>query len=179
MYIISTLKANIMYTRVYNVRIGPLDVRAAFAACRTEIELIPGGYTSKLQPMDVDINKLFKNHIRNHFYDWLAENRNRKPKRNEVAEWIHGAWSKIQEVTVRNSFRCAGIWVDEVVPVEKREELKNLLLEGPDDGVLILDDSLDVQEPDMTTARNKNAGTLHTLRWEEVGGILNNTYIID
>ena len=26
MYIISTLKANIMYTRVYNVRIGPLDV---------------------------------------------------------------------------------------------------------------------------------------------------------
>ena len=26
MYIISTLKANIMYTRVYNVRIGPSDV---------------------------------------------------------------------------------------------------------------------------------------------------------
>jgi DDE superfamily endonuclease len=35
----------------------------AFAACQTEIELIPGGYTSKLQPMDVGINIPFKNNI--------------------------------------------------------------------------------------------------------------------
>ena len=73
------------------------------------------------------------------------ENRNRKPKRNEVAEWIHGAWSNVQEVTVRNSFCGAGIRVDEVVPLEEREELEKLLLEGPDDGVLMLDDSKEQQ----------------------------------
>jgi DDE superfamily endonuclease len=46
-----------------------LWVRNAFAACKTEIELIPGGYTSKVQPMDVGSNKPFKNNIRAQFHD--------------------------------------------------------------------------------------------------------------
>jgi DDE superfamily endonuclease len=31
--------------------------KAAFEACKTEINFIPGGYTSKCQPMDVGVKK--------------------------------------------------------------------------------------------------------------------------
>jgi hypothetical protein len=40
------------------------DVRNAIAVCDTHLVLIPGGYTSKLQVMDVGFNKPFKNHYR-------------------------------------------------------------------------------------------------------------------
>ena len=62
--------------------------------------MIPGGCTSKLQPLDVVINKHFKNHISNQFYELLVENKNRKEKQNELAEWIKGTWDNIQDVLV-------------------------------------------------------------------------------
>ena len=55
-----------------------------------------------------------------------------------------------------------------MVPVEEREELEVLLAEGPNDGVLILDNRLHVQE---------NAVALHILLWGEVGGILSSSNI--
>ncbi len=87
------------------------SVRNAFAECRTEIELIPGGYTSKLQPMDVGINKPFKNHIRAEFHNWLVVNRKTRPSRQSVSEWVSGAWNAISASVVRNSFRGAGLVV--------------------------------------------------------------------
>jgi DDE superfamily endonuclease len=90
-----------------------IAVRNAFTKCRTEVELIPGGYTSKLQPMDVGINKPFKNFIRAEFHDWLVVNRNRKtrPSRQEVSWWVREAWNNVSDSVVRNSFRGAGLVV--------------------------------------------------------------------
>lgn len=39
-------------------------VMGEFAACNTEVAIIPAGYTSKLQPMDVGVNKPLKAKIR-------------------------------------------------------------------------------------------------------------------
>lgn len=36
------------------------EVRRAFEACRMEIDFIPGNFTNKLQPLDVGVNKPFK-----------------------------------------------------------------------------------------------------------------------
>jgi DDE superfamily endonuclease len=47
-------------------------LRNAIVACQTEIELMSGGYSSKLQPVDVGINKPFKNNIQAQFHDWLV-----------------------------------------------------------------------------------------------------------
>ena len=45
-----------------------------------------------------------------------------------------------------------------MIPVEEREELNIFLAEGPDDRVLVLDDPLDVQEPDETTSITSGGG---------------------
>jgi hypothetical protein len=47
------------------------DVRNAIAECNTHLGLIPGGYTSKLQVMDVGYNKPFKNHYRDFYDEWF------------------------------------------------------------------------------------------------------------
>jgi transposase-like protein len=83
-------------------------VRKAFADCNTEVDLIPGGYTSRLQPMDVGLNKPFKGYVRDNFTDWLIENRNVKPTRQDVSKWIMNGWSRVSEQIVLNAFRGSG-----------------------------------------------------------------------
>jgi DDE superfamily endonuclease len=87
------------------------SVWKAFADCCTEIDLIPGGFTSKLQPMDVEINKPFKNFICAHFHDWLVANRMMRPSRLDIAGWVSGAWGNLSASVIRNSFRGAGLIV--------------------------------------------------------------------
>jgi DDE superfamily endonuclease len=91
------------------------SVRNAFTACKTEVGLIPGGYTSKLQPMDVGINKPFKNNIRAQFHDWLVTNRKNRPSRQNVSWWVSGAWNAISASIVRNSFSGAGLIVAGII----------------------------------------------------------------
>ncbi len=84
------------------------EVRKAFADCNTEVDLIPGGYTSRLQPMDVGLNKPFKGYVSDNFTDWLIVNRNVKPTRQDVSGWILNGWDRVSEQIVLNSFRGSG-----------------------------------------------------------------------
>jgi hypothetical protein len=43
--------------------------------------------------MDVAINKPFKDYTNNHFNEWLVANKDKKPKRIDVAWWIWKAWT--------------------------------------------------------------------------------------
>jgi transposase-like protein len=83
-------------------------VSRALAMVNTELEIIPGGYTSKLQPMDVGVNKPFKNYICNNYIDWMKDNGNAKPTREIVAKWISEAWDRLTPTICTNSFRGAG-----------------------------------------------------------------------
>ena len=49
------------------------DVRRALADLNTVLVIIPGGYTSKLQPMDIGTNKPWKDHVRGAVEDWLFD----------------------------------------------------------------------------------------------------------
>jgi DDE superfamily endonuclease len=86
-------------------------VREAFSRCNTEIDFIPPGYTSKLQMMDVGVNKPFKDRIRTEFDDWLVTHigdddyANPKPKRENVAQWIVDSWNDIGNSTIMNSWQ--------------------------------------------------------------------------
>ncbi len=84
------------------------DVRKAFADCNTEVDLIPGGYTSTLQPLDVGLNKPFKGYVSDNFTDWLINNRNMKPSRQDVSGWIDNGWNRVPEQIVLNLFRGSG-----------------------------------------------------------------------
>ena len=88
-------------------------VMLKFANCNTEVEIIPAGYTSKLQPMDVGINKPFKGKVRSCYSRWMVANKENpnpkfKPTRISVAKWIKEAWNGIEKNTFINSFYGSG-----------------------------------------------------------------------
>ncbi|KAJ4432611.1 hypothetical protein ANN_21234 [Periplaneta americana] len=60
---------------VWNRRPGHLtpEVKKKITALKTDLVVIPGGMTSKLQVLDVVVNKPFKDHLRKQYSDWLLE----------------------------------------------------------------------------------------------------------
>lgn len=84
-------------------------VKERIAACNTELEYIPGGYTSKLQVMDVGLNKPFKDRIRHCVESFIVGNPiGTKPTRATVSHWIKTAWTTLDIMTVQNTWRHIG-----------------------------------------------------------------------
>jgi hypothetical protein len=84
------------------------NVKDALSECNTELEIIPSGYTSKLQPMDVGVNKQFKDINRKHYIFWLKDNRGSKPKRETVSEWMEKVWDEIPQEQFVKAFKSSG-----------------------------------------------------------------------
>jgi hypothetical protein len=90
-------------------------VLRALSELRTIVEIIPGGYTSKLQVCDVGVNRPFK-----HYYGEQSERfvcgwtnnhppgEKPKPTRRDVAQWISHAWEKISSDTIMQTWRHIG-----------------------------------------------------------------------
>ena len=75
-----------------------------------EWDIIPGGCTGLVQPIDVAIGKPFKHRIRAWLEEWLMDNegfdRVKPPvARQLVAEWTKKAWDSISTDIVWNSWR--------------------------------------------------------------------------
>jgi DDE superfamily endonuclease len=86
--------------------------------CNTIVVFIPAGYTSKLQVLDVGVNKPFKQHARGEYVMFL-QNRNNPgqlPSRFDVANWIVRAWEQISVPTILNTWRKVGVIEAEDVP---------------------------------------------------------------
>lgn len=80
---------------------------------RTELVVIPGGMTSQLQPLDVCLNKPFKDHVRRLYNEWMsADNatltpsgRLKRASASTVVQWVADAWAAIPEKMVAVSFK--------------------------------------------------------------------------
>jgi len=80
---------------------------------KTELVVIPGGMTSVLQPMDISINKLFKDRLRQQYLTWIVDpacelTETGKLKRaapSEIAPWVSAAWKAIPESIIVRSFK--------------------------------------------------------------------------
>jgi DDE superfamily endonuclease len=85
-------------------------VRDAIIASGAFVVYIPGGYTWRLQVMDVGINKPFKDKVRDAYDDWyMAGNFQNKPQRQDVASWIKASYDAITMATINNSWRKVGL----------------------------------------------------------------------
>jgi hypothetical protein len=85
--------------------------------CNTDMCVIPGGCTSRLQPADVSWNKPFKVKLAELYDEWLFEGpvdktkqgNRRAPPKSLVLTWIKEAWSCITPEMIRKSFKKCGI----------------------------------------------------------------------
>jgi hypothetical protein len=83
----------------------------------TNLAIIPGGLTSIVQPLDVSINKPFKDRLREKWNIWMSSGEFtytkggniKKPAHNIVCKWILEAWNEIPKEMIVKSFKKCGI----------------------------------------------------------------------
>ena len=91
------------------------QVRAAIAECGTHVLYIPPSYTWILQPLDVGVNKPFKDYMRQQ-YDESVVAGNRDPaSRLIVVNRVLDAWAHVSQEIITNSWRRA---IEEVVIIQ-------------------------------------------------------------
>lgn len=93
------------------------QIKLAFKDENSNLAVIPGGLTSVVQPLDVCLNKPFKDRLRVKWRQWMAvgnfdltkDGNIKKPGYNVICNWILEAWDSIPKEMVIKSFKKCGI----------------------------------------------------------------------
>ncbi|GBB83249.1 hypothetical protein RclHR1_01000005 [Rhizophagus clarus] len=93
------------------------SIKRRFGEKKTNIAIIPRGLTSRLQPLDVSVNKSFKSKMRRYYNEWMAETikeltptgKFRRPSYETVAHWVKDSWDAVDVNLIQRSFKCCGI----------------------------------------------------------------------
>ena len=91
------------------------DVKAALSRRNTKLSNVPPGCTSRVQVLDVSVNKPFKTQVRDQFEEHLIENMERvmngeilvRERRILTTRWVANAWSYI--CIVKRGYKKCGI----------------------------------------------------------------------
>ncbi len=91
-----------------------------FERANSRSAIIPGGCTSKIQPLDVSINRPFKDSLKRSWVGYMESQVNAggagmvkipKPSKQLVLNWVVAAWRELQKrpELIRRSFKVCGI----------------------------------------------------------------------
>jgi len=83
----------------------------------TDLAIIPGGLTSIVQPLDVCLNKPFKDKLREKWNIWMSSGQFsytkggnlKKPEYGIICKWILEVWAEIPKEMIVKSFKKCGI----------------------------------------------------------------------
>lgn len=127
--------------------------------------VIPGGLTSMLQPLDVCLNKPFKNYMREFWRAWMSEGKGRltpkgnlaRPELTTVVSWVKEAWEKVPSEMIVKSFLKTSI---------------SNSLDGTQDDILWEDEEVDDSDSDEEDASAEWCTDIKTAEqeWEELFG---------
>ncbi|CAG8802900.1 26084_t:CDS:2 [Gigaspora margarita] len=92
-------------------------IKAALHLRNTDLAIISGGLTSMCQPLDICINKLFKDKLRKSWYIWMVNGSNSITKKRNlkhanlktVCDWVLKAWEDISEDVIIHAFKKCSI----------------------------------------------------------------------
>ncbi|KAA8589182.1 hypothetical protein FQN60_010527, partial [Etheostoma spectabile] len=81
------------------------------------LDIIPGGLTKELQPLDIGVNRAFKVKLRAAWEQWMTEGKHTFTKTGRqrpatyatICQWIVDAWAKVSVSTVVRAFTKARI----------------------------------------------------------------------
>ena len=93
------------------------SVKQAVKEMNTDITVIPGRLTSVLQPLDVSLNKPFKDRLREKWTTWMIEGEKEHTAGGNVkaaslstmCQWVDEAWKSLPAEMVARSFKKCGI----------------------------------------------------------------------
>ncbi|KAG7344129.1 DDE superfamily endonuclease [Nitzschia inconspicua] len=85
-------------------------VKAKLDTIGVQSKLIPKGCTSVVQPIDVGVNKPFKDRIKSQWWEWMigfGEDGGNipTPSREDVQHWVIEAWNSIGAHIIQNAWR--------------------------------------------------------------------------
>jgi DDE superfamily endonuclease len=83
-------------------------VMEEFAKLGTVVKFIVAGYTSKLQVLDVGVNKLVKIHLAEFYDDHMLATEGGRVSRVDIAHWVHGSVEKVSPDTIVKTFQSIG-----------------------------------------------------------------------
>jgi len=120
------------------------SVKNQLRKMKTEVVVIPGGMTSVLQPMDVSINKSFKDRLRQQYLTWIVDpafelaetGKIKRAAPSEVTHWVLAAWKTILDSIIVRSFKKCCI---------------SNVLDGSEDDILWEDNGEDKDDSDWVT----------------------------
>ena len=110
-------RRRILVWDAFRAHLTPGVKRSVNTTYNTDMCVIPGGCTSKLQPADVPWNRPFKIKLQELYDQWLfdgpaeytAHGNRQSPSKALMLQWIKEAWGSITPDIVRKSFKKCGI----------------------------------------------------------------------
>lgn len=81
------------------------SVKTKFKQHNFHLAVIPGGLTSVCQPLDVSINKPFKDNLRKEWHEWMCKGGSgvteggnlKKARISDVCGWVKRSWDAISD----------------------------------------------------------------------------------